>query len=606
MAILKCKMCGGDLDIQPNASVGACQYCGAQQTLPRATDDQKANLFNRANHYRRGGEFDRAASAYENILNLDNGDAEAHWGLVLSRFGIEYVEDPATKERVPTCHRVHSQSILSDPDYLLALENAPDGQARAQYEREARRIAELQRGILAISAKEDPYDVFLCYKETSESGSRTRDSVLAQDVYYQLTRAGYKVFFARITLEDKLGRAYEPYIFAALHSARVMLVIGTKPEHFGAVWVKNEWSRYLALMKNDASKLLIPCYRDMDPYDLPEAMSMLQSQDMEKIGFMQDLLHGVEKVLRADEPKGPDRRDAGRRDAGPRETGTGAETNIAPLLKRAYIFLEDGDFGNADVYFERVLDSDPENAKAYIGKLMAELGVRREAEIRSQDRDISGSENYRRALRYADAQTQNVLRGYSQAVQKRLADNQKRLAEEKKEQIYSGAVSAMQSRQGAKQYQELARRFQSVAGYMDADARAAECQALAQKQHAAEADELRALNDEAIRLRQTVAQTAKYASFTKLSVGKIVLRYVVCFLASTFVGSFFAATFGGSTSAGMTVMFLPIAGTIFWVIMENRSKRNKAAAHASAVQRLKEIAYRIGQLQGSGLGRDVR
>ena len=82
-----------------------------------------------------------------------------------------------------------------------------------------------------------------------------------------------------------------------------MVVIGTKPENFNAVWVKNEWSRYLDLMKNDRHRLLIPCYRDMDPYDLPDELSMLQSQDMSKIGFMQDLLRGIKKVLEKETKK---------------------------------------------------------------------------------------------------------------------------------------------------------------------------------------------------------------------------------------------------------------------------------------------------------------
>ena len=95
-----------------------------------------------------------------------------------------------------------------------------------------------------------------------------------------MTNEGFKVFFSRITLEDKLGTAYEPYIFAALNSAKVMVVLGTKPEYFNAVWVKNEWSRYLALIKAGQKKILIPAYKDMDPYDLPEEFSHLQAQDM--------------------------------------------------------------------------------------------------------------------------------------------------------------------------------------------------------------------------------------------------------------------------------------------------------------------------------------
>ena len=145
--------------------------------------------------------------------------------------------------------------------------------------------------------------MFICYKETDTSGRRTQDSVLATELYHELTREGFKVFFSRITLEDKLGVAYEPYIFAALHSAKVMVVLGTRPEHFNAVWVKNEWSRFLVLIKNGTNKTLIPAYRDMDPYDLPEEFSHLQAQDMSKLGFMQDLTRGIKKIVEADAPK---------------------------------------------------------------------------------------------------------------------------------------------------------------------------------------------------------------------------------------------------------------------------------------------------------------
>jgi len=136
--IYKCKMCGGDLIVADGATFAVCDSCGSKQTIPSAADEQKANLYNRANHFRRAGEFDRAVAAYENILNMDSADAEAHWGLVLSRFGIEYVEDPATGERIPTCHRVQNESILADPDYKAALENAPDNYSRMLYEEDGK------------------------------------------------------------------------------------------------------------------------------------------------------------------------------------------------------------------------------------------------------------------------------------------------------------------------------------------------------------------------------------------------------------------------------------------------------------------------------------
>lgn len=419
--IIKCKMCGGDIDFIPGATYGTCEYCGSTSTIPQAEDENKLNRYNRANHFRRQCEFDKAVAAYEKILEQDDTDAEAHWGAVISRFGIEYVEDPATHQRIPTCHRVQVASILTDEDYLAAVENAPDEESRRIYQEEAARIAEIQKGILAISANEKPYDVFICYKETDENGQRTRDSQWAQDVYYGLTEQGLKVFFSRITLEDKLGQQYEPYIFAALNSAKVMVVIGSRPEYFNAVWVKNEWSRYLSLMKHDHKRLLIPCYRDMDPYDLPEELSMLQSQDMSKIGFMQDLLRGVQKVMQ--QPT-----------SAPQvvrvETAT-VETNapgVTSLLKRAALFLEDGDTASAREYYDRVLDIDPECAEAYMGKVCAETGCRKESDLGTLNYCVDMRGDWQKAVRFASAAQKQTYGGYMASVRARVEEHCHELA----------------------------------------------------------------------------------------------------------------------------------------------------------------------------------
>ena len=371
MAIIKCKMCGGDIEISADKTFGTCEYCGSTMTLPKTDDDQRLSLFNRGTHLRRNGEFDKAAAIYERLIGENDADAEAHWNLLLCRYGIEYVQDPASGERIPTCHRASFDSILNDVDYQAALKYS-DGVARSLYEKEAQRIASLQKDILAISQKETPFDVFICYKESDENGKRTKDSALAQDIYYQLTDAGYKVFFARITLEDKLGQEYEPYIFAALHSAKVMVVVGTKPEYLNAVWVKNEWSRYLALMRTDRSRLLIPCYRDMDPYDMPEELSMLQSQDMGKIGFIQDLIRGVKKVVDAAKPQEAAAETVKETVVVHNEGGS----NVQALLDRGQMALEDGEWSKADEFFEQVLNQDAKCGAAYLGKFLARVQCR--------------------------------------------------------------------------------------------------------------------------------------------------------------------------------------------------------------------------------------
>ncbi len=295
MAIMKCKMCGGDLNVAPGETIAECEYCGTRQTVPSMDNEKKMNLFARANRLRFAGEFDKAAGIYESIVADFPEEAEAYWGLVLCKYGVEYVDDPAGK-KVVTCHRSSFSSVMDDANLELALEYA-DPMSRRLYREEAIALEELRKGIIEVSGKEEPYDIFICYKETAGSGERTLDSVLAQDVYDALTDKGYRVFFSRVSLEDKLGQEYEPYIFAALNSAKVMLAFGTDYEYFNAVWVKNEWSRFLQLMNQDKSKHLIPCFKGITAYDMPREFTRLQAQDLGKVGAVQDLLRGIEKLL---------------------------------------------------------------------------------------------------------------------------------------------------------------------------------------------------------------------------------------------------------------------------------------------------------------------
>ena len=444
MAVFKCKMCGGTLSVQDGVSVAECEYCGTKQTISTSNDEVIVNLFNRANNLRLKGDFDKALEVYEKILDLDNTQAEAHWGVVLCKYGVEYVEDPLTKERIPTCHRTQMTSLLTDTDYQAVLQYA-DSASRSVYEEQAHQINELQKKILEIVKSEKPFDVFICYKETDESGARTKDSVIANEIYHELTNSGLKVFFAAITLENKLGQEYEPYIFAALTSAKVMLVLGTKPEYFNAVWVKNEWSRYLHLMRADpkTKRTLIPCYRDMDAYDLPDEFSHLQALDMANIAFLPDLTRNLSKLISHKSKIVSD-------DEEP-------ENDITPLLKRAFLFIEDGEYDHADKLLEEVLNRHPENAKAYVGKVLISHKLHTEADLEFAAASLSEDTNFNRACRYADEEYRRVLLSYPQ------------------EAAYQHAM--LLKTQG--QYEEAEKEFRAISSYKDAEQQAAECPELA-------------------------------------------------------------------------------------------------------------------------------
>ena len=362
MAVLKCKMCGGDLDFVQDASVATCEFCGSVQTIPRVDDEKKLTLFARANRLRSACEFDKAAGVYESIVADFPEEAEAYWGLVLCKYGIEYVDDPATGKKIPTCHRSSFDSVMEDSDFDQALENA-DGDARRVYREEAKQIEEIRKGIIAVSSNEKPYDIFICYKETDPKGDRTLDSVLAQDIYDALTDKGYRVFFSRITLEDKLGQEYEPYIFAALNSAKIMLAVGTDYEYYNAVWVKNEWSRFLKLMAKDKDKYLIPCFKGIDAYDMPKEFAKLQAQDLGKVGAIQDLLRGIDKIL----PKQV------KQEQPVLQNQPDSQTLV--FLERAKMAMEDGEWEKADDFCEKAMNINAHCADAYIGKLLIQYRV---------------------------------------------------------------------------------------------------------------------------------------------------------------------------------------------------------------------------------------
>lgn len=408
MALLQCEMCCGELEISPDKSVGVCKYCGSTFTIPKEIE-KKGNLFNRANYLRQTCNFDKAISVYESILADNCEDADALWGLVLCRYGIEFVEDPKTHSRIPTCHRASRTSILLDPDFKSALRYADDEKRNVYYEN-AQRIDQIQKAILSMSDTQEKYDVFICYKETDDSGERTVDSVLAQELYNELTKMKIKTFFARKTLEGKVGSSYEPIIYSALNSAKVMIVMGTKPDYFEATWVKNEWSRYLDFMKDSDDKHLIPAYRDMSAYQLPEEFMAIQALDMSRIGFMLDLCDGVKKLLRKDENN---------------DDMSNAPISKESLYSRAMVFLGNREFYKAVDYFEKVLDIDPKYARAYWGSLLASYQcVTNNELINCTSDDWTEDARLKNAIQFASEEEKKI---YEDTVSRRIT-NFKKLA----------------------------------------------------------------------------------------------------------------------------------------------------------------------------------
>ena len=288
---INCQSCGGTLKVK--SSVCICEFCGVTNIICGETG-KYIDALNRANKLRQQCEFDRAFEIYEEILEVNPPFADILWSETLCDYGIEYVEDPITGKYLPTLHRIKDESILGSPYYLEALELCDEDQ-KEKISKCAEEIYQIQAEYLNIAANEKPYDVFICYKETDD-GKQTYDSEVGMQLYEKLTALGYKVFFSRITLKEKLGIEFEPYIFAALKSAPVMVVIGTKPEYFEATWVKNEWSRFLRLKEKDPKKQIFFACDDIN--DLPKAFARKQAQILENEKSVQNLVNNIFEYLK--------------------------------------------------------------------------------------------------------------------------------------------------------------------------------------------------------------------------------------------------------------------------------------------------------------------
>ena len=130
------------------------------------------------------------------------------------------------------------------------------------------------------------YEVFISCRSVSDTGQPTMDSRVAKEAYDKLVSKGYEVFYAPETTSDNMLAS------DALGEARILVVIGTNTRNFNDATVKSEWQQYLTYMKEDSSKRIIPCYRDL-PYDLPDDLIKFDSLDISGAWFLDDLVKRV-------------------------------------------------------------------------------------------------------------------------------------------------------------------------------------------------------------------------------------------------------------------------------------------------------------------------
>ncbi|MBE6713168.1 MAG: TIR domain-containing protein [Ruminococcaceae bacterium] len=424
----RCKICGAPLELSNTSRYVECDYCNSKFEL----DPNRAAY---ANHYSIADDawgrkdFEEALKHYLAITEMDNLQSEAHWGAALCRYGIAYEIDPVSGEKMPTCNLINQESIFNDKNYLSAIKHASPENAE-KYLKRAQEIERISAEFLKIVENQPPYDVFISYKRNDDRGARTIDSEYAMKLYLFLKDKGLRVFFAEETLNGIAGSLFEPHIFAALHSAKVMVLFASCREYVESTWVKNEWQRFLKLMEADPEKALMPAYFGDPRKVLPERLQPLQSFHAGATAFVEEVLENIKKKQNNNVLK-------------ERTVSAGASlATFDSLLERAFMLAGDGEFEKAAKQLEKVLDIDPKCARAYLCNLMVEFRVTKESDLGLLMQRIDLSPNYRKVMDFGSEELRQKVTGYSAQISARLGEAELRRQEMlQKKNALAGAVA---------------------------------------------------------------------------------------------------------------------------------------------------------------------
>ena len=300
-----CNTCGATYEYRNGR--WKCPFCGGYK--PDEVSPEERTLIDTAERLLRTQHYPEAEESFEDIIRKYPQTHEGYWGYVRARYGIKYEEDYDGK-RLPTCSAPSIESFGEDRDFLKAVSLA-DPETANWYREQAAYIERVRNMWIEKASKEAPYDIFICYKDSDLANGveRTQDSIEAQELYLHLTEQGYRVFFSRESLRGKVGEKYEPYIFNALATAKVMIVYGSSADYIKSTWLKNEWHRYIKKMEQGEKRensLIVAC-DGFSPNELPTLLSCRQCLNASKSNrnFYHDLDACIKKILASDFKKTP-------------------------------------------------------------------------------------------------------------------------------------------------------------------------------------------------------------------------------------------------------------------------------------------------------------
>ncbi len=412
---LACSICGGEIVAGGDGTSGTCMGCGNASSYPKS-DIKKLN---RITYLRNTLRFENAGYLASELIEENPEDSEAYWAALLCEYGIRYIRKGA--ERIPVCgvNPATLSPLKESANYKKALYYAT-ADAQQSYEAVANSIEATVNAYSSVVAAEEPYDVYIMSREDATAD----DDLDGEKLFLRFSEnLGFRVFYAPETLKDKSDIEKSALTVYALENSRVMCAPFKNEAECCDGFCNYQVNKFASeASKEESDKVIVPIFNAeaISFQQLPEALvwqdSAFDSSDSE---FMREISERVEAIIKPEEAA-----------VVPDAIVTATAANKENLIKRAYMFLEDGEFETADTYFDKILDIDIEDSRAYIGKLLAECKLKSEDEIPDLPQTITDDKNYIKALRFATPEQKARYEALNGAIVDRIEGEKKRIAEE--------------------------------------------------------------------------------------------------------------------------------------------------------------------------------
>ncbi|MBD5092201.1 MAG: leucine-rich repeat protein [Clostridiales bacterium] len=297
----KCPTCGGRLEFL-SGNAYECRCCHNVYEM----NERNANLYHDlldVSAARASLNFKFAEEKCKNLLTAfkDDNLADVYWNLLLCEQRVTFETDQ-NGEQFPSFYDIVSTDIRTSKYYAQMVKylDEYDSQNKSKYEELVDKMYSAKRKYAKIKETTKPYDIFICFKKSkldSEGGGDTSDYKIAYNLYKEFFKH-YKVFFSEESLNNVVVREYEPNIYHALYTSKIMFVLCSKSEYMDSQWMKNEWSRFHAMSEIAAQpKSIIPVFIDgFTPENLPYELRSCQGYPNDM--YLVQRLHSVvSKIL---------------------------------------------------------------------------------------------------------------------------------------------------------------------------------------------------------------------------------------------------------------------------------------------------------------------